>query len=389
MSAENTVSIVIPAYNAEVTLGETLDSVRRQSWRALEIIVVDDGSTDRTAEVARAHAAEDSRVRLLRVENGGVASARNAGIAASRGAFVAPVDADDLWHPEKIARQMAVMKRDDGIGYVYTFFRRIDPQGDVLPSGGEGTRIEGAAYLRSLLYNFVGNGSSLLIRRLALNEAGGYDPDLRRRGVQGCEDYLLQIMIARTWRVACVPEYLTGYRIAPDAMSADRGRMARSKLAMLAIAARRFPETPPDALALAEASVLAYLSALEMRRRRPREAGRALAGALRRAPVAALAVVADQARQTLRGRLGLSTLFAPASDGPRPPFWAVDPVRDVPPRHPQPLARQLRALAGREEAIFTTPTGGAAPAPWQGRGYPADDAVIPVRGDAPEATGRL
>jgi hypothetical protein len=388
MSAENTVSVVIPAYNAQATLGETLDSVRRQSWRALEIVVVDDGSTDGTGEVARAHAAEDDRVRLLRVVNSGVAAARNAGIAASRGAFVAPVDADDLWHPEKIARQMAVMQRDGGIGYVYTFFRRIDPQGDVLPSGGEGTLIEGAAYLRSLLYNFVGNGSSLLIRRAALDEAGGYDPDLRRRGVQGCEDYLLQILIARTWRVGCVPEYLTGYRIAPEAMSADRGRMARSKFAMLEIAARRFPETPPDALAMAEASVLAYLSAIETRSRRPAAAGRALAAALRRAPAAALAVAADQALQTVRSRLGLSTHFAPAEDGPLPSFWAIDPVGDVPPRHPQPLARQLRALAGREEAFFATRPGGAAPAPRQGRG-PASDAALAVRGDAPEAAGRL
>jgi hypothetical protein len=349
MSAENTVSVVIPAYNAASTLAETLDSVRGQTWRALEIIVVDDGSTDATAEIAGAHAAEDPRLRILSLENGGVARARNAGIAASRGAFVAPVDADDLWHPEKIARQMAVMAPD--IGFVYTFFRRIDRDSKLLPSGGAdtGTRIEGAAYLRGLLHNFVGNGSSLLVRREALTEVGGYDPDLPGC----CEDVLLQMLIARTWRVGCVPEYLTGYRILPTSRSADREPMARSYLAALEVVGRRFPETPRDVLGMAEASMRAFLFAIHMRQRRPRDGFRALAEAVRRSPSVAFAVASDQMWRTLRGRL--SRAGAPASEGPMPPFRDLDPRCDVPPFAEAPLlARQLRALEAREEAFFAT-----------------------------------
>jgi hypothetical protein len=408
MSAEKLVSVVIPAYNAEATLDETLRSVRAQTHRALEIVVVDDGSTDSTAALAGAHAAEDPRVRVLSVANGGVAAARNAGIAVSRGAFVAPVDADDLWHPEKIARQLAVIERDPEIGYVYTFFRRIDSRGDVLSISGEGTWIEGAAYLRSLLCNFVNNGSSLLIRRAALDEVGGYEPGLRGQGAQGCEDYLLQILIARTWRVACVPECLTGYRYGETGMSTDWERMARSHRVMLEYVVRRYPETPPDVVAASEAVSHAFLAVRRLRRLRPLGAAAELGRGLRRDAGVAALMAAGYGWISLRGtvarrlaRAGGSTGrvlhfldLDPAEEALRPgrPLSAgqaamVDPSCDLPSRHPQPLARQLRALADREEAFFATRPGSAAPE--QGRGRKAGGAALPVHDGAPEAAGSL
>src|SRR5260221_13860612 len=91
---EELVSVIIPAYNAQATLDETLNSVRSQTHRNLEIVVVDDGSTDDTAIVAQRHSAVDSRVHIIRQDNAGVAAARNAGIAATSGRYVAPIDAD-------------------------------------------------------------------------------------------------------------------------------------------------------------------------------------------------------------------------------------------------------------------------------------------------------
>src|SRR5262245_57856494 len=96
------VSVVVPAFNAGATLDQTLRSVRAQTYTHLEVIVVDDGSKDATAEIALAHAKSDARIRLVRQANGGVASARNAGIREARAALVAPIDADDLWAPTKI-----------------------------------------------------------------------------------------------------------------------------------------------------------------------------------------------------------------------------------------------------------------------------------------------
>src|SRR4029450_365704 len=101
------ISVIVPAFNAAATIQDSLHSISQQTYRNLEIIVVDDGSTDDTAAVARRHSLGDRRFRIVAQRNGGVASARNAGLQASRGAFIAFIDADDLWHPTKIAKQIA------------------------------------------------------------------------------------------------------------------------------------------------------------------------------------------------------------------------------------------------------------------------------------------
>ena len=139
------VSVVIPTYNAAATIGETLDSVRAQTHRRLDIVVVDDGSTDRTPEIVRAHAAQDGRVRLLQQANAGVAAARNAAIAAGQGEFIAPIDADDLWRRDKIERQLGALQRGGGrVGLVYTWSMLIDEHSRILGRGPSGT-VEGDA----------------------------------------------------------------------------------------------------------------------------------------------------------------------------------------------------------------------------------------------------
>src|SRR4051794_28277766 len=90
------VSTIIPVFNGEALIGEAIESALRQTYPNIEVIVVDDGSTDRTLEVIQALAASDSRIRVIQQANGGVARARNRAIAAARGEFIAPLDADDL-----------------------------------------------------------------------------------------------------------------------------------------------------------------------------------------------------------------------------------------------------------------------------------------------------
>src|SRR5262245_28337071 len=120
------VSVVIPAYNAEAYIATSLRSVTAQTYRNLEIIVVDDGSRDATATIVRSLAADDPRIKLQQQQNAGVAAARNRGIEASSGDLVAPLDADDLWQPSKIERQVAVMQRGSPkVGLVYAWFVQI------------------------------------------------------------------------------------------------------------------------------------------------------------------------------------------------------------------------------------------------------------------------
>jgi glycosyltransferase involved in cell wall biosynthesis len=221
------VSVVIPAFNAERTIDRTLASARTQTHEELEIIVVDDGSTDDTVGRVLRHAAEDSRVLLIQQPNGGVAAARNRGIAESRSQFIAPLDADDLWHPDKIARQLAVLHSSPEIGLVATAYSVIDAD-DCVIAEVAGTIPDQARFEDLCRRNFIGNGSSALMRRSEVERFGGYDPSLRQRGGQGCEDLQLYLQIAEVARIALISDPLTAYRRGPENMSCDARQMTRS-----------------------------------------------------------------------------------------------------------------------------------------------------------------
>src|SRR5690606_5731950 len=105
------ISVIIPAYNAANTVTETLDSVARQTRRPFEVIVVDDGSVDSTAEIVRSFANRLPRLQIIGTPNGGVSRARNAGIAAATGDIIAPLDADDLWQPTYLERLCGRLER--------------------------------------------------------------------------------------------------------------------------------------------------------------------------------------------------------------------------------------------------------------------------------------
>ncbi len=216
--------MVIPAYNAEATLEESLRSVACQSYSNLEIIIVDDGSTDGTREIATRFCTSDERGRLVSIGNGGVGAARNAGIAAAAGEFVAFLDADDLWQPEKIRKQVEKALSRPDAGFIYTFYARIDDRGRNLPAPVQ-YQVEGYAFWRHLYWNFVGCGSNILARRKAVTQAGGFRSGA---GTQGCEDHLLQLEIAASYPIACVPEALVCYRDRSNSMSSDQERMFRA-----------------------------------------------------------------------------------------------------------------------------------------------------------------
>lgn len=122
------VSVITPCYNGERYLAETIESVLGQTYANWEMIVIDDGSTDRSADIAAAYAARDSRIQLLTQSNAGAACARNAGIRQARGRYIALLDADDVWEPVFLERQLAFMEEKDAI-CACSAYRRIDEQG--------------------------------------------------------------------------------------------------------------------------------------------------------------------------------------------------------------------------------------------------------------------
>jgi glycosyltransferase involved in cell wall biosynthesis len=221
------VAVIVPMFNASATIEATLSSVIAQTYRDIEIIVVDDGSTDNSAALVARIIQKDSRVRLVQQPNLGVAAARNKGAASATSNFLAFVDADDLWAPEKIELQMnALLESGGSVGAVYCWFAVLNADGSVR---GEAQPGHAGWVLKELCReHFIGNGSSLLIRRSAFEEVGGYDSSLRANDAQGCEDLLISMRIAETKEIGLVRRHLVGYRLTNHNMSSDVMRMLRS-----------------------------------------------------------------------------------------------------------------------------------------------------------------
>ena len=261
MSAERQplTSVVIPAYNAEPFIARTLRSVLQQTYRNLEIIVVDDGSTDRTSAVATTTAAADPRFKIFSVPNGGVARARNYGLERASGEFVAFLDADDLWHPSKVTAQVAALSSKSGeeAAAVYTLSRIIDMNDRVIRSENRCV-FNGYSFARHLYCKPVGNGSSVLIRRKVAITSGGFDPTYADSGIGGCEDLDFELKIAAAHPLAALPLYLVGYRAYPGNMSSNRLRMARAALETIRNHIRSCPDLPKFAARHAYAETLAY-----------------------------------------------------------------------------------------------------------------------------------
>ncbi|MGD1871437.1 MAG: glycosyltransferase family 2 protein [Mastigocoleus sp.] len=116
------VSVIVPAYNAEAFISRTLESILSQTYKNIEVIIVDDGSQDNTVNIVKNFIKRDQRIRLLQQENSGVASARNLAIAHACGEYIAPIDADDIWYPENIEKQIeSISNSDSSVGLVYAW----------------------------------------------------------------------------------------------------------------------------------------------------------------------------------------------------------------------------------------------------------------------------
>jgi glycosyltransferase involved in cell wall biosynthesis len=197
------VSVIVPCYNSARYVGEALESALLQSHVQTTAIVVDDGSTDETAEIV---ASFGGRVTLLRQSNRGVSAARNRALDAADSEFVAFLDGDDRWHRDKLARQVAFCQAHPDHGFVHTDITEIDSDGRALPRRDRGPQASGECLAALLARNSV-TTSSVLVRRDVLGA-------LRFPiGLHAAEDWYLWLHLAKRTRVGCIAEPLTDYRL--------------------------------------------------------------------------------------------------------------------------------------------------------------------------------
>jgi glycosyltransferase involved in cell wall biosynthesis len=231
-----TISVIIPTYNAEHTILETLKSVQEQTFRDFEIIVIDDGSKDRTVELV--NGITDERLTILSYENGGVSVARNRGISQANGEFIAFLDADDLWSPDKLELQLAALQRhpEAGVAYSWTSYF-MDGQEDAL-FPGKPVFFEGDVYTKLLVENFLANGSNPLICRKAIESVGEFDPVLTIG-----EDWEFYLRLAARWSFVMVPKHQIFYRQSSGAASSKIEEIERQMLVMFE---KTFQTAPPE-----------------------------------------------------------------------------------------------------------------------------------------------
>ncbi|KAF0126996.1 MAG: family 2 glycosyl transferase [Elusimicrobia bacterium] len=209
MSDGPLVSVVATCYNGERWISGALESALGQTYRNLEVIVVNDGSSDGSAGVIARYAA-DTRLRTVEQENKGVAAARNKGLSLASGELVCVLDQDDLWLPGHVAAQVEFLAANAGIGAVYTGVERIDAEGSSL-----GERVFTGPREGNLFKTFLERGVAVpiigtMIRRSLLEKAGGFDDKLF-----GKDDFDLLLRLAAETSFGFLPERLTLQRFRP------------------------------------------------------------------------------------------------------------------------------------------------------------------------------
>ena len=226
------ISVIIPAYNAAATIAQTIESVRQQTYSNLEIIVINDGSSDRTAAVV--NNISDPRIKLFNYPNGGVAHARNRGIAQAQGEYIAFLDADDLWTEDKLKLQHEALSNNSqaGVAYSWTYF--LYPEGVCYPS--DPVHHQGYIYSNLLTQNFLHHGSNPLIRREAIADVGEFDPRFPH-----CADWDYYLRLAAKWDFVVVPKHQIYYRQSPNSMTAKIDDIEQQLSQMLAQTYQKVP----------------------------------------------------------------------------------------------------------------------------------------------------
>jgi glycosyltransferase involved in cell wall biosynthesis len=230
-SMQPRVSALMPVFNAECFVAEALDSALAQRFDALEVVVVNDGSSDRSAEIVRRVAARDARVRLVEQDNAGLPAARNAAIALARGQYLALLDADDVWLPEHLQRAVEVLDGNASIGLVHAGVECIDEASVCVGYYTRRGRAALDSYRALALRHEHVCCPTAVFRASCIRHVGGFD--LRYTGL-GCEDRDLWLRIAEHYRIHYIDAISARYRVHAGSMSRNAERMAQAREVLLA-----------------------------------------------------------------------------------------------------------------------------------------------------------
>lgn len=217
------ISIVLPVHNAAATVDATIRSILDQTFPSFELIVIDDGSSDDSLIRLLQHAGSDERIRLIARDNGGVSSARNLGVEQAKSALIAFIDADDIWHPRKLAQHLALHRDEPCVAASYARIAFIEQHANDLSSAKTVSSLgpRQLALTDVLGENPVCTASNMVVRRDWFIHAGGFDEQL-----SFAEDQeFIARLVSRGGQIEGIDAVLTGYRFSPDGLSANFAKM--------------------------------------------------------------------------------------------------------------------------------------------------------------------
>lgn len=229
------ISIIIPAYNSENTIAQTINSVLDQSFNDWELIVINDGSQDTTLDIILQF--NNPHIKVFSYPNSGLPKSRNRGLEHAVGEFVSFLDADDLWTPDKLDSQFQALQANPQAAVAYSWTNCIDEKSKFLRRG---TYISatGNVYANLLLLNFLENGSNPLIRRDALNLVGGFDESLN-----AAQDWDIYLRLAANYAFVAVPSPQILYRISSNSMSTNALKLEAASLTVIERAFKKAPQS--------------------------------------------------------------------------------------------------------------------------------------------------
>ncbi len=247
------VSVIIPAYNAEKIIHETIESVLNQTFTDFELIIVNDGSTDNTLEVISQ--IDDSRLKIFSYPNGGVSASRNRGVSHAVGKYISFIDADDLWTSDKLKAQLEAIQKEPQASVAYSWTDFIDQEGKFIDRD-ERVTYSGDVYPQMLVRDFLSSASNVMIRRRAFIESGRFDESLA-----GAADWDLFLRLAARYHFVMVPQVGILYRIADrNSMSSDLQKQEEDCLKVIERAFTQAPESLQHLKQKSLASLYEYLS---------------------------------------------------------------------------------------------------------------------------------
>lgn len=225
-------SVIIPVYKAENFVADTIRSVLAQTYTDFEILIVDDGSPDKSVEVCRQF--DDPRIRIIQQPNRGLPGARNTGIRSAVGEYVALLDADDLWAPEKLEKHIQHLDSSPEVGISFSYSAFIDEFGEPTGLVQKPKKLQNIEASYILCRNPIGNGSSPVMRRETLNSIEFYDDvhgqtepcyfdeRLRHKSADATDvECWLRTALKTSWKIEGIPEVLTFYRVNSGGLSAN------------------------------------------------------------------------------------------------------------------------------------------------------------------------